>query len=75
VMAELVDQKAPKIIPSRGNWKVYFLGFSRSGWRSGAFAYQEEINRHPVQGENWGSIGIQLVTLDGLDEDLTRWTK
>jgi len=75
VMAELVDQKAPKIIPARGNWKVYFLGFSRSGWRSGAFAYQEEINRHPVQGENWGSIGIQLVTLDGLDNDLARWTK
>jgi hypothetical protein len=43
VMAELVEEKAAKVIPAQGKWKVYFLGFSRSGWTSGALAYQEEI--------------------------------
>jgi hypothetical protein len=74
-MTELIDKKAPKIIPARGKWKVYFLGFSRSGWTSGALTYQQEINRQPVQGENWVSTGMQLVTLNELDDDLTRWTK
>jgi AAA+ ATPase superfamily predicted ATPase len=75
VMTELVEERTPRIIPVRGKWKVYFLGFSRSAWTSGALAYQQEMNRHPVQGENWLSIGLRLVTLDELDDDLTRWTK
>jgi AAA+ ATPase superfamily predicted ATPase len=75
VMTELVEERAPKIIPARGKWKVYFLGFSRSGWTSGALAYQQEINKQPVQGENWVSIGLRLITLEELDDDLTRWTK
>jgi hypothetical protein len=75
VMAELVEERAMKIIPERGKWKVYFLGFSRSGWTSGALAYQEEINRQPVQGENWVSTGMRLVTLNELDDDLIRLTK
>lgn len=75
VIAELVEEKAAKIIPARGKWRVYFLGFSRSGWTSGALAYQAQINKQSVQGENWISTGMQLVTLDELDDDLTRWTK
>jgi AAA+ ATPase superfamily predicted ATPase len=75
VMADLVEERAAKIIPVRGKWKVYFLGFSRSGWTSGALAFQEEINQQPLQGENWVSVGMQLVTLNELDNDLTKWTK
>src|SRR5258706_518806 len=74
VMAELVEEKAAKIIPSKGKWKVYFLGFSRSGWTSGAQAYQKEINQQPVQGENWVSTGMRLITLDELDHDMAQWT-
>lgn len=75
VMAELVEEKAAKIIPIEGKWKVYFLGFSRSGWTSGAQAYQEEINRQPVQGKNWASTGMRLITLNELDHDMAQWTK
>jgi uncharacterized protein len=75
VMAELVEEKTAKIVPAQGKWKVYFLGFSRSGWTSGALAYQEEINRQPIQGENWVSTGIRLITLDELDHDMAHWTK
>jgi len=75
VMAELVEEKAAKIIPAQGKWRVYFLGFSRSGWTSGALAYQEEINQQPVRGENWVSTGMRLITLPELDDDLAQWTK
>jgi AAA+ ATPase superfamily predicted ATPase len=75
VMTELVEEKAAKIIPMHGKWEVYFLGFSRSGWTSGALAYQEEINRQPIQGENWVSTGMRLITLDELDHDMAQWTK
>jgi len=75
VMTELVDEKTPQIIPARGNWKVSFLGFSRSGWTPAAFEYQKEINRQPVQGKNWVSTGMRLVTLKELDNDLTLWIK
>jgi AAA+ ATPase superfamily predicted ATPase len=75
VIAELAEEKAAKIIPARGKWKVYFLGFSRSGWTSGALAYQQEINRKPVHGVNWESTGMRLLTLRELDDDLTRWTQ
>jgi uncharacterized protein len=75
VMAELVEEKAEKIVPTQGKWKVYFLGFSRSGWTSGALAYQEEINRQPIQGGNWVSSGMRLITLDELDHDMAQWTK
>jgi AAA+ ATPase superfamily predicted ATPase len=75
VMAELVQEKAAEIIPSQGKWKVHFLGFSRSGWTSGARAYQEEIKAQPVRGENWVSTGMRLITIDELDGDLAKWTK
>ena len=75
VMVELVEEKAARIIPMQGKWKVYFLGFSRSGWTSEAQAYQEEINRQPAQGENWVSTGMRLITLNELDHDMVHWTK
>ena len=74
VMANLIEEKTEKALPKQGKWKVYFLGFSRSGWTAGASAYQEEINRHPVQGENWSSAGMRLLGLDEVDEGLAGWS-
>ncbi len=66
--------KTDKVIPREGEWAVYYLGFARSGWRTGAKAYQDEINRKPIFGENWVSKGMRLIDLDQLDNDLTEWT-
>lgn len=74
VMADLVEEKAGLIIPSKGNWRVYFLGFSRSGWTSGALAYQNEINKKTITGENWVSTGMLLVDLERLDTDMHELT-
>lgn len=75
VMKELVEEKAGRVVPSQGKWKVHFLGFSRSGWTAGAQTYQEEIDRQPVRGENWVSVGMKLLTLNDLDRDLALWTR
>lgn len=74
VMAELVEEKAAKIIPEQGQWRVFFLGFSRSGWTHGAQAYQDEIIHRPVSGTNWISAGMRLVTLEKIDADLSDWS-
>ena len=74
VLTELVEEKVLKVIPNQGNWRVYFLGFSRSGWTNGALAYQEEINTKPVAGENWKSTGMHLLTLNDVDKDLAEWS-
>ena len=63
-----------KIAPEQGQWRIYFLGFARSGWTSGALAYQEQINLHPVSGANWTSAGLRLLTLEQVDHDLAAWS-
>ena len=73
-MAKLVEEKAARVIPAKGNWKVYFLGFSRSGWDDSTLAYQEEINRHPPVGKNWIATGLLLVDLERLDADMRELT-
>lgn len=70
VMAELVEAKAPRLIPGIGHWRVVFLGFARSGWNSQALAYRDEINRQPPEGGNWRTIGMYLLDLDQVDRDL-----
>jgi uncharacterized protein len=74
VLAELVAQKAPLLIPKNGNWKVVFLGFSRRGWTHQAFSYQDEISRHPPSGSNWSTIGMHLLDLDQVDRGLEEMT-
>jgi len=74
VMANLVEEKIARIIPKLGQWRVYLLGFSRSGWTSGALAYQAEIQHTPVRGENWVTAGMRLLDLAQVDEDLAQWS-
>jgi uncharacterized protein len=73
VLVELVTQKAEKIVPSDGRWRVYFLGFSRSGWTRGAYAYIDELSQNPVEGKNWITAGLRLLDLNEVDEDLVSW--
>jgi AAA+ ATPase superfamily predicted ATPase len=74
VIAELVEEKTAKIVPEQGKWRVYFLGFARSGWTGSALAYQDEINHRPISGANWVSAGMHLLTLENIDNDLAAWS-
>lgn len=75
VLAKLVGEKAGKIIPSEGKWRVFFLGFSRSGWTEKAIQYQKELQKRKYKGENWQSVGMRLVDLEQLDQDLEHWSE
>ena len=74
VIAELVEEKTARIVPEQGRWQVYFLGFSRSGWSSGATAYAAELQQAPPSGENWTCAGLRLVDLSQVDSDLAMWS-
>ncbi len=74
VIAELVEEKTARIVPEQGRWQVYFLGFSRSGWSSGATAYAAELQQAPPSGANWTCAGVQLVDLNQVDSDLAVWS-
>jgi hypothetical protein len=73
-ISDLIKEKAAKIVPKPGKWKVFILGFSRSARTLGAQAYQHQIDTQPLAGSNWTSTGIPLVERDQLDHDLTQWT-
>jgi AAA+ ATPase superfamily predicted ATPase len=75
VLAKLVEEKTQKIIPSEGRWRVFYLGFSRSGWTEEAIQYQKDQQKRKYKGENWQSVGMRLVDLNQLDQDLEQWSE
>jgi hypothetical protein len=74
VIAALVEEKATQVMPVHGLWRVYFLGFSRNGWTSGALSYAAEIQQAPPAGENWTCAGLRLLDLAEVDHDLAAWS-
>ena len=74
VLSKLVEEKTNRIMPEQGNWRVFYLGFSRSGWTSEALAYQKSLQNLLPSGKNWRMVGMQLVDLKQVDYDLETWT-
>ncbi len=74
VLRDLVEKRARHVIPKERNWQVYFIGFSRNGFSADALAYANEVNRYPLSGKNWRSLGMRLIDLEQIDEDLNSWT-
>ncbi len=72
ILKTLVE-KTDQVIPTQGKWRVYFLGFSRSGWTSGAKAFETEMNATPLSGSNWQSAGMNLLDLDQVSRNLADW--
>ena len=73
VLQKLVD-KAEKVVPSDGNWKVFYLGFARSGWTVEAQQFAESLKSAKIQGATWKSTGMLLRTLEQVDDELESWT-
>jgi hypothetical protein len=51
----------------QGDWKVFFLGFSRSGWTSSMLEYQDQINQQFPVGKNRKTSGMLLIDLGRFD--------
>ena len=53
--------------------KFIYLGFSCSGWKEEALAYQAHIEQRPPTGKNWHIAGLRLLDLQQVDQDLEKW--
>ncbi len=73
ILQELVEKKAIKVVPTAGNWQVFFLGFSREGWNEAAVDYASKIDQAIPAETNWQIQGMRLLTLDDVDTDLHAW--
>ncbi|MCL4562675.1 MAG: ATP-binding protein [Chloroflexi bacterium] len=74
VLTKLVEEKTPRIAPAQGNWRIFYLGFSRSGWTKEALAYQKSIVKQKIPRKNWQVSGMYLLDLNQVDRDLERWS-
>jgi AAA+ ATPase superfamily predicted ATPase len=74
VLEELIEEKTGRIVPEHANWRIYYLGFSRSGWKEEALNYQAQIEQRPPTGKNWQIAGLRLLDLEQVDLDLEKWS-
>ena len=73
VLEELIEEKTARVVPEQGSWRIFYLGFSRSGWKEEALDYQNQIEQRPPIGKNWQIVGLRLLDLEQVDQDLERW--
>jgi uncharacterized protein len=73
VLSGLVE-KTGKVLPSEGQWKVYYLGFARQGWTEPAHRFADQAASGNWHGENWRATGMQILDLNQVDQDLADWT-
>lgn len=78
VLNDLI-QKTQLVVPNtkRGKpWRVYYLGFSKTGWTKPAEDFAQEINAgvKALEGPNWKATGIRLLDLEAIDENLRAWS-
>lgn len=71
VIKELAE-KTSAIVPTKGNWSVYYIGFAKNGWQSGATRSAEQAVRQ-YSGKNWQAKGVYLYELKDVDNDLVSW--
>ena len=65
--------KTEEFIPAEGRWWVYYLGFARGRWTDAAGQFASNFH-HKTTGENWQRVGIELITLEQVDNDLSTWS-
>jgi len=73
VLEDLIS-KTEEFVPAEGRWKVYYLGFARGGWTEAARQFACYSQTTKTSGNNWQSVGIELITLEQVDNDLSAWS-
>jgi hypothetical protein len=72
---ELV-RKTRTALPYNDQWNVYYIIFSARGWTAEAEEKAQSIIEEVAASgkrRSWRPVGIRLVDLKTLDEDLYRW--
>jgi uncharacterized protein len=73
VLKTLIE-KTDKVLPREGDWQVYYLGFSRLGWKQSALDFVRDFSSQRVGGKRWQAAGILLRNLSEVDQELADWT-
>ena len=74
VLDDLV-KKTEEFVSPEGRWRIYYLGFARGGWTQEAQNFADTVGKTVVQGENWHAVGMRLLDLQKVDQDLADWSK
>ncbi len=67
-------KRTQSLIPRKGNWTVYYMGFSPGGWT--ADAREQADKASSISGrvkDNWRVAGAELLDLERVDSDLAGW--
>jgi AAA+ ATPase superfamily predicted ATPase len=66
--------KTDKVLPREGHWHIYYLGFSRCGWKQSALDFARDFSNQGIGGDRWQAKGILLRDLNEIDQELADWT-
>jgi hypothetical protein len=58
-----------------GHWQIYSLGFARGGWTQEFKSFAGIFGKSKIQGERWQIVGMSLLDLTQVDQDLADWSK
>ena len=72
---ESLVKKTEIFVPVEGHWRIYYLGFARGGWTQEARSFARTIRKSKIQGGHYDPIGMDLVDLSQVDQDLADWIK
>jgi AAA+ ATPase superfamily predicted ATPase len=72
-VVDTLIQKSAEFVPTEGHWRVYYLGFARGGWLNDAQSFAKTFQKAAIKGENWQAVGISLLNLSQVDQDLKDW--
>ena len=65
--------KTALAIPDKGKWKLFYLGFAKNGWTTGAKAFAAELGAGQDPDSPHEVVGCRLLDLDEIDAHLTAW--
>jgi hypothetical protein len=77
VIADLIG-KVTMILPESDDtpWRIYFLGFSAAGWADGVLENSQRLADSKANGkQRWQPMGVKLLSLEEVDQDLQRWSR
>jgi len=70
---EKLAAQAMEFVPIEGRWRVLLLGFARAGWTDAARRFAQHQAGQPLHGQA-PPIGVELLDLKRIDDDLAAWT-
>jgi len=74
-MIELVKRTSAIIPKGEEDWQVYFVGFAAGGWTETAVAAASSVIVEDKTRRKWQAMGVRLVDLAQIDDDLARWSE